>query len=253
MNMPLVSIVTCVYERQEFLPYLINQIKAQDFPHAYLEWIIMDDSQTSTDVFQNLPRTSNTNFGPDLDAETPFDLDGISVYYYHLDQKISLGEKRTLLNAKCRGDYIVVCDDDDYYPPTRVTHGVNMLYFHPNYQIAGVDTVYLYFTDDRQIYQSRPTFTNHALCNTLVYTKAYSQHHHFGLVDYGEESIFTLNWKEPMLQLDPFQTVLMIAHARNTIDKRPFRPFLKKVNLKLDHFIQGPNMIFCGDSFFGQG
>ena len=112
-----------------------------------------------------------------------------------------------------------------------------MLYYHPNYQIAGVDTVFIYFTDDEQIYQSRPTFENHALCNTLVYTKAYSLEHNFGSVDYGEESIFTNEWKEPMLQLDPFQTVLMIAHERNTIDKRPFRPFLIKVNLRLDHFI----------------
>jgi len=243
MNMPLVSIVTCVYERQEFLPYLINQIKAQDYPHAYLEWIIMDDSLTSSDVFKGFPLSTNAHFGADLDGSSAFDLDGISVYYYHLKQKLPLGAKRTLLNQKCRGQYIVVCDDDDYYPPTRVTHGVDMLYYHPNYQIAGVDTVFVYFTDDRQVYQSPVTFENHALCNTFVYTKAYSQQHDFGSVDYGEESIFTNNWQEPLLQLDPFQTVLMIAHKRNTIDKRPFRPFLNRINFKLDHFIQGSDMI----------
>jgi glycosyltransferase involved in cell wall biosynthesis len=228
MKMPFVSIVTCVYERQEFLPFLIQQIIAQDYPHTYMEWLIMDDSKEPTDLFTHLPRLEQGSS----------DLDGISVSYCFLNHKITLGEKRTALNKKCRGDYILVCDDDDYYPPTRVSYAVDMLFYHPTYSIAGVDSVFIYFTDDQTIYLSPPTFANHALCNTFAYTKKYATEHTFGTVDYAEEAIFTEQWQEPLLQLDPFQTVLMIAHERNTIDKHPFRPFLLKTQLKLSDFIK---------------
>ena len=42
-------------------------------------------------------------------------------------------------------DYIVFWDDDDYYPPTRVSHAVEMLVSHPEALCAGSSEIYIYF------------------------------------------------------------------------------------------------------------
>ena len=36
-------------------------------------------------------------------------------------------------------------DDDDYYPPERVSHAVEMLQSHPKALCAGASEIYIYF------------------------------------------------------------------------------------------------------------
>ena len=42
-------------------------------------------------------------------------------------------------------DIIVYMDDDDYYPPQRISHAVNMLMTHPNALCAGASEIYIWF------------------------------------------------------------------------------------------------------------
>ena len=67
------------------------------------------------------------------------------VKYYKYDTKMKLGKKRNLMHEKSSGDIIVYMDDDDYYPPERVSHAVNMLQRHPNALCAGASEIYIYF------------------------------------------------------------------------------------------------------------
>ena len=53
------------------------------------------------------------------------------VKYFKYDTKMKLGKKRNLLHEKSKGDIIVYMDDDDYYPPQRVSHAVQKLQEHP--------------------------------------------------------------------------------------------------------------------------
>jgi glycosyltransferase involved in cell wall biosynthesis len=76
-----------------------------------MEWIIIDDG---TDAIE------------DLVASHP------RVKYFKYDIKMTLGKKRNLLHEKSRGEILVYMDDDDYYPPQRVSHAVHMLLTHPD-------------------------------------------------------------------------------------------------------------------------
>jgi len=203
-ELPLVSIVTCTYQRQQFFENLKNMVKAQDYPHNKLEWIIIDDTP-----------------GIDSSSQFPPDLDGITVKYIYLKTKIALARKRTLLNHKASGVYIVNMDDDDYYPPCRVSHAVERLRASGK-QLAGSSKMFMYFTKDGSIYQLGPYRENHGTAATLAFTKEYTKTHDFGHDNYAEEGVFTNEWQTPMENLDPMKTVLALSHTNNTIEKTMF-------------------------------
>ncbi len=201
-----VSIVTCTYNRANFFETLKKLVAYQDYPHNLLEWVIVDDSpQPHPEMF-------------------PVHLDGITVRYFHLKQKIPLGKKRDFINKLAKGKYIVNMDDDDYYPSCRVSHAVNRLR-ESGYPLAGSTTMFMFFCKDRQIYQFGPYGDGHATAATFAYTKAYADTHIFfdpNNGNYAEESVFTDSGKCQMIQLDPMKTVLAVSHTDNTIEKTMF-------------------------------
>ena len=203
-SLPFVSIITCTYKRQQFFKNIQNMVKAQDYPHNLLEWIVIDDT-------------------PDIDstAEFPKDIDGVQVRYIYLKKKVTLAKKRNMLNHLARGKYIVNMDDDDYYPPCRVSHAVENLMKHGT-PLVGSSKMFMYFSRDRTIYQLGPYRENHGTAATLAYTKEYTLKHDFGDGHYAEEGVFTEGWKHPMTQLDPMKTVLALSHSDNTIEKTMF-------------------------------
>ena len=71
-----------------------------------MEWIIIDDGEDCVeDLFKNVE----------------------GVKYFRYEEKLKLGKKRNIMHEKCKGDIIVYMDDDDYYPPDRITHAVRKL------------------------------------------------------------------------------------------------------------------------------
>jgi glycosyltransferase involved in cell wall biosynthesis len=66
------------------------------------------------------------------------------VKYIRLHKKVSLGAKRNLMHANCSGDILVYMDDDDYYPPTRISHAVSKLTSSSNL-CAGSSTIHILF------------------------------------------------------------------------------------------------------------
>ena len=72
---------------------------------------------------------------------------------------------------KCKGDIIVYMDDDDYYPPERVSHSVDMLLRHPKTLCAGSSEIYIYFKHINQMYQFGPYGPKHATAGTFAFKK----------------------------------------------------------------------------------
>ena len=113
---PFVSLCTPTFNRRPFIPYLIKCIQQQTYSAENMEWIIVDDG---TDKIE------------DLVSHIPI------VKYYKYDTKMTLGEKRNLMHTKATGDILVYIDDDDYYPPERVSHAVETLANNHNVLICG--------------------------------------------------------------------------------------------------------------------
>jgi glycosyltransferase involved in cell wall biosynthesis len=199
-----VSIVTGTFKRRSFLENLKKIVIRQDYPHHLIEWIIIDDSPHS-----------NADLFPEAD------LDGIKVRYYYFHRKVPLAIKRNHLNHQATGKYIINMDDDDYYPPCRVSHAVATLK-GTNVDIVGNSTMFMYFTNDKKIYKLGPYGENHGTAATLAYTKEYTKTHDFGNSNFAEEQVFTCAWQSKLAQLDPMKSVLALSHSYNTIDKTMF-------------------------------
>lgn len=103
--MPLVSIITPTYLRDDFLPGIRQCVQSQTLRD--IEWLVADDSPQ---------RSAHFNTADDA-----------RIRYFHLPQKLSVGEKRNMLVERAQGEIIVQFDDDDYYAPNYVHTMLNAL------------------------------------------------------------------------------------------------------------------------------
>jgi glycosyltransferase involved in cell wall biosynthesis len=202
-----VSVVTPTYNRRAFIPTLIQLYRNQTFPKEKMEWIIIDDGRDKVE---------------DLFAEAAQTLPNLR--YIYVDEKMRIGAKRNRLNREAIGRIIVSMDDDDYYPATRIETIVQQFKKYPRVNLAGSSEMNVYYTDTKKVYIIGPHGPNHATNGTMAWRKSYSDTHLYDeYVTKAEEVSFLENYRHPMIQLDPRQSVLMICHGDNTVDKKAIR------------------------------
>jgi hypothetical protein len=68
-------------------------------------------------------------------------------------------------------------DDDDYYPPERVSHAVTKLMSMPSVDLAGSSEMYMYYMDTKEIVKLGPYNKQHATNGTLSYRTKYGKTH----------------------------------------------------------------------------
>jgi hypothetical protein len=189
-----------------------------------MEWIIIDDG---TDKIE------------DLVINHP------NVKYYAYDEKMPLGKKRNLMHDKSRGDIIVYMDDDDYYPPERVSHAVEVLMSNPGVLCAGSSEIYIYFKHLLKMFQFGPYAPNHATAGTFAFKRELLQHTRYDeTACLAEERKFLKDYSIPMAQLNPAKVILVFSHDHNTFNKRkllehPNPTFVKETTKTIDDFIVG--------------
>jgi glycosyltransferase involved in cell wall biosynthesis len=238
---PFVSVITPTYNRKRFIPYLIECYKLQTYPKEHMEWIILDDgSEPVKQFFDNLALPN--------------------IRYYYEEEKQNIGYKRNKLNKLAKGEVIIAMDDDDYYPPERVYHIINMFKKYPKHELAGSSEIYMYYSDIKTIYKLGPYNPNHATNGTMAWKSSYAKSHNYDeTVTHAEESSYLEKYKHPMVQLDPYKTMLVMSHSENTFDKKKMRepriikdsegkeyeeenPFVKRTNMKIKDFIKEKNL-----------
>ena len=206
-----VSIVTITqYNRKECLRNLAYLIEQQLYKNI-IEWVIVEGSRTETEAF------INTKHIRELELKS---LLSIKYVPFQIDQHLS--DRRNAGNAAASGEIIVCMDDDDYYPPTRVSHAVYALATAKNGAlIAGCSRTYIYFYLTGQLFQFKSFGPGHSTNNCLAYKRAYLEtHKHMAGLDKAEESSFMEGFTVPMAQLDPIKTIVISGHRANTVDKR---------------------------------
>jgi len=220
---PFVSLCTPTFNRRPFYEMAIRCFQHQTYPKDKMEWIIIDDG---TDKIE------------DLVKHIP------NVRYFAYEEKMSLGKKRNIMHSKAKGDILVYIDDDDYYPPERVSHAVDTLLKHPEYKIAGSSEMHIYFKHIGEVYQLGPYAKFHATAATFAFRKellretAYDE-----TMCLAEEKTFLKNYSIPMIQLDTEKTILVFSHIHNSFDKKKMLEqgenlYLKKSNKKVSDYIQ---------------
>ena len=150
---PFVSICTPTFNRRPFINMMFQCFKNQTYPKDRMEWIIIDDGD---DKIEDLIKKS-----------------GISqIKYFPVKKKMKLGEKRNFMHSKTKGDFLVYMDDDDYYPPERVQHAIEVLEKNPGALCAGSSELYLYFKHIDKMYQSGPFGPTHSTAATFAFRRA---------------------------------------------------------------------------------
>lgn len=201
-NYPFVSICTPTFNRRPFIPIMFECFKNQTYPKSRIEWIIVDDG---TDKIKDLIDSANIP----------------QIQYYEIPVKMSLGAKRNFCHSKCKGSIIVYMDDDDYYPPERISHAIDMLTINKHAMIAGSSEIYVYFKDIKKMYQFGPYGSNHATAGTFAFRKELlNKCKYEDNAALAEERHFLKDWTIPMVQLDPMKTILVFSHIHNTFNKR---------------------------------
>jgi hypothetical protein len=197
---PFVSVCTPTFNRRPFIHAMITCFNAQDYPQDRMEWIIIDDGTDPVeDLVSSHPR----------------------VKYFKYDTKMTLGKKRNLMHDKSRGEILVYMDDDDYYPPKRVSHAVEMLVSHPDALCAGSSEIYIYFKHIKQMKRFGPYGPNHATAGTFAFKRKLIKNNRYNDdACLAEERAFLKDYTVPFVQLDPMKVILVFSHEHNTFDKR---------------------------------
>lgn len=228
---PFVSLCTPTFNRRPFFPSLIKSIEKQTYPGTQMEWIIIDDGTDSIeDLVKNIPM----------------------VKYFRYNEKLKLGEKRNIMHQKTKGEILVYIDDDDYYPPERVSHAVETLQKNPQALCAGSSIMHIYFKHIHEMWQFGPYGPNHATAATFAFRKKLledSSYEDFACL--GEEKSFLKNYTIPFVQLDTFKTILVLSHIHNSFDKKELlvngpNKVAKKVDVRVTDFIKDDEIL----SFF---
>jgi glycosyltransferase involved in cell wall biosynthesis len=228
-KLPFVSICTPTFNRRPFYDMLIKCFFSQTYPRERVEWIIIDDG---TDKIE------------DLVKDIP------QVKYYKYEEKLNIGKKRNIMHEKTKGDIIIYMDDDDFYPPERISHAVDTLIKNPSFLIAGSSEMYIYFKHINKLYQFGPYGKFHSTAATFAFRRELlnqtSYSHDAALA---EEKHFLNNYTIPLIQLDPMKTILVFSHIHNSLDKKTLlhpdrlNEFVKVSPVKVSDFIKEPELV----------
>ena len=225
-QLPFISICTPTFNRRPFYPMIIKCFENQTYPRERMEWIIIDDG---TDKIE------------DLVAHIP------QVKYFKYDTKMNLGKKRNLMHEKSKGDIIIYMDDDDYYPPERVSHAVETLQKNPEALCAGSSEMFLYFKHIQKMYKFGPYGPRHSTAATFAFRRELlNQTRYDDNAALAEETLFLKNYTIPFVQLDPMKSILVFSHIHNSFDKKTMldtpNPYVSQSNKTVDEFIKEPEI-----------
>lgn len=222
---PLVSVCTPTFNRRPFIENMFRCFRNQNYPKDRIEWIIVDDG---TDKIKDL-----------------IDKSGITqIKYFPIEQKMTLGTKRNFMHKQIKGSIVVYMDDDDYYPPERISHAVERLQGDKNALCAGSSEIYIYFKGLNRMVQCGPYNPNHATAGTFAFkVELLKQTQYEDHAAIAEERAFLKGYTIPFVQLDPMKTILVFSHEHNTFDKRkmldnPHPDYLKDSPKTVDDFIR---------------
>jgi glycosyltransferase involved in cell wall biosynthesis len=201
----------------------------QDYPKDLIEWIIVDDG-----------------FDPieDLVKDIPF------VKYFKVNERMPLGKKRNYMHEMCTfkndNDILIYFDDDDYYPPSRISHAVNKL-INSKALCAGSSEIHLWFNTLNKMYRFGPYGPNHSTAGTFAFKRELlKQTRYEDDAVLAEEKYFLKDYTIPFIQLDPLKTILVLSHEQNTFDKRKLIDTTNKMcnesSLKVKNFIKNPEL-----------
>jgi glycosyltransferase involved in cell wall biosynthesis len=167
-------------------------------------WIVVDNSSC-----------------PAYDWSVARDHPGVVYERIHGDRSIGWLRNRCIeIALEQNADILVFWDDDDYYPPTRISTGLAALEANPDADIAGSSKMYMLLVKENVFMATGPFGSTHATAATHTIRRRYFETHRFSSEDVrGEERNFTMQWTAKVVQVPAEETIVVMGHQRNTVNK----------------------------------
>lgn len=194
----LVSCLMPTANRAAFVPDAIACFLAQDFEPR--ELLVLDNG---TESIEHLLPTDPR------------------IRYQRAPSALKLGELRNRACELARGDILVHWDDDDWYPPDRISRQVACL--REGVELCGTSRVYFLASDGARAWEFHSGGTRPWLAgSSFAYTRSAWQRRGFEPIGVGEDSRFAASVpRERIADLADPALVVATVHAGNTSPKRP--------------------------------
>jgi glycosyltransferase involved in cell wall biosynthesis len=207
-----VSIITVTQvSRQDTIQIVLECVESQTYKNI-VEWVIVEGSRSEDDREKNAP------FVNGLQCKVP-------IRYVVPPPDTKLGQLRNIGYSACKGDIIVVFDDDDFIMKTRVEHSVKSL--KGKYLIAGCSEKYMYDYNLEKLVKFKSFGENHSTNDCFAFKKEYLLTNiHDPMAEMAEETSFTKGFTNPMAQLDANMCIVSSSHGCGRFRENENEPVL---------------------------
>jgi glycosyltransferase involved in cell wall biosynthesis len=222
-DLPEISILVPVWNRQNFLPLLVMNLCSQNYPKHLLTVVIDDDTEQEGNKFITDLQLFKQMIAP------------IKVNYIHGKTRRSIGKKRHDLIKGCKTKIFMFMDSDDVYFPTAISHSYELLK-NNKYGCVGSDKMLFCMSDKDYGVYAIDCGDNIKLIHeaTIMATKKwYLASPKFGNTSQGEGGhLFYKN--ENRVGITNINKIMVcVQHEGNTVDKLQFATDDKKVNVEI--------------------
>ena len=158
-NFSLISINTPIYNRKNFKPLIIHNLKnIPDNLKDFIEYNILDDSNKS-------PLFDNDSELEEFKKEVA----PIKVNYYFDDKWNSIGYKRDKLVELSNGEIIAHLDSDDIYLPDYIPQALRQICFYDKWLCGTTDCITI---DTNDNYKEHASFLRYSLSHHRYFLEA---------------------------------------------------------------------------------
>jgi glycosyltransferase involved in cell wall biosynthesis len=230
-----ISILLPTYNRKKFIPFIIRNLKVQDYPHKNLQLVIYDDGDE-----------------PLIEDYTLFKeaIKPIKLKLIRKKNKCNIGEKRNELVEKANHNIVVFMDDDDLYEPTYISHSYHILKKNKAGCVGCDKMIFIYppYTkNDFYALNAGNKLLIHE-ATMMFYKSWYNKTKGFINCNRAEGLGITSSCKLKTIELtNPHLTMTAVVHGKNTIDKEKFKGNNNLAEMKIDQKTTDFIMAVCAE------
>ena len=218
MEYPNVSILTPTFNRNKWLPLMINNLQRLDYPKDKLEWVILDTHDKKDQTWDKL-------FKSQKEIDELQNLLKIKINYKWNPNSYSIGQKRNMLTKQASHKLLANMDTDDVYIHTWLKHSLSVMKSQKNVGLVGTpQMVFCYPDEDYRLtgITCKPKEMIHE--SGMLYTKKHwSCMGGFAKKGCGEGASM-IKWNDKScLKTDIQQVLICICHDSNTVNKDHFK------------------------------
>ena len=218
-----ITILVPVWNRENFLPLLLMNLKSQDYPHEHLRLLIDDDTENPDERF-----IKNLN-------EVKQMLHPIKVEYITGKKRRTIGKKRNDLIKACKTKIFMFFDSDDVYLPSAVSYSYSVLKQN-KFGCVGSDKMIFCMTDkDFAVHaidcgNTKRLIHEGCMMGTVKWWKASCK---FSDGSRGEGANLFAGHESKVGITDVSKVMICVQHGENTIDKLQFAKDENKLKIEI--------------------